>query len=131
MLIVLFASSFLYLRFQRILPSQHTLKSSLSMEKPQTISKNFLWAYNIIPPDLQHVRLNFIKINNFIKPSFTTEHFLLLRLFVIIIIINIIITIRIIITNFGFSCSFHDFQTLNLIWLVSLLHKPKNKSINQ
>ena len=118
MLIVLSASSFLYLRFQRILPSQHTLKSSLSMEKSQTISKNFLWACSIILPGLEHVRLNFIKNNYFIKPSFTTEHFLLLWLFVIIIIINIIITIRIIITNFSFSGSFYDCQTLNSILLV-------------
>ena len=33
---------FLCLNFQCKLPSQHTLEISLSMEKPQTISKNFL-----------------------------------------------------------------------------------------
>ena len=33
---------FLCLRLQCILSSQHTLETSLSMEKPQTISKNFL-----------------------------------------------------------------------------------------
>ena len=36
------AISFLCLSFQCILSSQHTLETSLSMEKPQTISKNFL-----------------------------------------------------------------------------------------
>ena len=33
---------FLSLRFQCILPSQHTIETFLSTEQPQTISKNFL-----------------------------------------------------------------------------------------
>ena len=33
---------YIFLCFQCILPSQHTLEVSLSMEKQQTISKNFL-----------------------------------------------------------------------------------------
>ena len=40
----LFFSEAIYslcLRFQFILPSQHALETSLSMEKPQTISKNY------------------------------------------------------------------------------------------
>ena len=46
---------FLWLKFQCILPWQHTLETSLSMEKLQTISKNFLWGYCVIHSPLSFV----------------------------------------------------------------------------